>query len=180
MYVTSCNLSILLRCVPCIPVLIVERLPTGLIAYSEATRYTPQKRLEAEAWCAQHHKRLGTHVLYPRTKGFISCVQQLRTAPHVKAVYDLTIAYARRSADNNTFVFQSPPTFLQSVSEPRLDEAFKFFVHVDRYALEDLPRGDEKLAGWLEERWVEKGERLEVLKRRLEAGLEWVDMDKVG
>lgn len=149
------------------------RVQTGLIAYSEATRYTPSKRLEAEAWCRAHNKRLGPHVLYPRTKGFVACVQKLRSAPHVKAVYDVTVAYARHNG-----LFQHPPTFAQTLLMPCLSEEWTFFVHVERHALEGLPTQERELAQWLEDRWVEKGERLEVLRKRLESRLPLGDMDK--
>lgn len=140
----------------------------GLIAYSEATRYTTEKQLEAEAWCRKHDKRLGQHLLYPRHKGFVACVQKLRTAPHVKAVYDITVAYAK---DNSKF--QSPPTFGQTLSVPRLDKQWRFYVHVNRHLLADLPKNDEDLAQWLEDRWVEKGEWLETLNQRLAKGMPW-------
>lgn len=146
----------------------------GLISYSEATRYTPHKRLEAEAWCRQHSKQLGKHLLYPRTKGFIACVQKLRNAEHVRAVYDVTIAYAERADESGkNWVFQSPPSFGQTVLEPRLDTRWKFHVRVQRHALDDLPRHDDELASWLENRWVEKGDRLEALKQALEDGRSW-------
>ena len=140
----------------------------GLISYSEATRYTPSKRLEAEAWCKEYGKRLAQHTLYPRTKGFIACVQKLRTAAQVKAVYDVTVAYAK---DNR--IFQSPPTFGQTLMLPRLDKEWRFFVHVDRHLLEELPSSEEELAQWLEDRWIEKGERLEDLRQKLQDGLPW-------
>lgn len=144
----------------------------GLVSYSEATRYTSLKRLESETWCKSNNKRLGQHVLYPRTKGFVACVQKLRTAQHVKAVYDVTIAYAKLSA-NGRFVFQSPPSFLETVVIPRLDRRWKFFVHVERYPLYELPTTDEELAQWLEDRWVEKGQRLEGLRQELVGNVSW-------
>jgi hypothetical protein len=140
----------------------------GLIAYSEATRFTPEKRIEAEAWCRSNHKRLGQHVLYPRTKGFIACVQRLRQAKHVRAVYDVTIAYAK-----NGRLFQVPPRFFETVLQSDLDKRWDFFVHVDRHPLDKLPTSGEELAQWLEDRWVEKGQRLERLRQLLEAGLPW-------
>ncbi|EMC93525.1 hypothetical protein BAUCODRAFT_75703 [Baudoinia panamericana UAMH 10762] len=145
--------------------------PIWLIAYSEGSRYTNWRRDEAEAWCRSHDKRLGKHVLYPRTKGFLACVHNLRKAPHVKAVYDVTIAYAKHEK-----VFQQPPLFQETVTIPDLDKEWRFFVHVDRYTLSDLPSTDEKLARWLEDRWVEKGERLELLRQQLVKGLPWSDL----
>ena len=147
---------------------------TGLIAYSEGTRYTPEKRLEAEKWCKAHNKRLGKHLLYPRTKGFVRSVQELRTTPHVNAVYDVTIAYAK---DGHSF--QEAPPFAHTLALPRLSEHRRFFVHVTRHPLSKLPDTDEGLANWLEERWVEKGERLETLRRELEGGQEWQAMHDI-
>jgi len=144
--------------------------PMWLIAYSEATRFTKSKRVEAEKWCEANNKALGQHVLYPRTKGFIASVQKLRQAPHVKAVYDLTIAYAKGDK-----LFMTPPSFMQTLLEPRLDKRWRFFVHIDRHELKDLPHEDEQLATWLETRWVEKGQRLERLRESLAKALPWTD-----
>lgn len=141
----------------------------GLISYSEATRFTPSKRREAEAWCAANGRALGQHVLYPRSKGFIACVQKLRKAPHVKAVYDVTIAYANEDG----LRFQQAPSFAQTLLLSNLSEKWRFFVHVDRIELEDLPQQDDQLAKWLEHRWVVKGDRLTLLKERLISGLTW-------
>lgn len=107
------------------------------------------------------------HTLYPRTRGFTACVQQLRRAPHVKAVYDVTIAYARKDQ------FMNPPTFFQTLVTPHLDRTWRFYVHVDRYPIEELPTTDEELAKWLETRWMEKGERLESLRTKFVKGAPW-------
>ncbi|KAK3675622.1 hypothetical protein LTR78_004706 [Recurvomyces mirabilis] len=142
--------------------------PTGLIAYSEATRYTAVKRLEAEAWCRAHGQRLGRHVLYPRTKGFIACVQTLRQTKHITAILDVTVAYAKDGK-----LFQLPPSFAETVMLPDLDNRWRFFVHVDRHAISELPHTSEGLAQWLEDRWVKKGERLEKMRQLLADGEEW-------
>ncbi|KAK3072475.1 hypothetical protein LTR53_006727 [Teratosphaeriaceae sp. CCFEE 6253] len=144
--------------------------PIWLVAYSEGSRYTARKRLEAEAWSRAHKTPLGKHLLIPRTKGFIACVKNLRKTQHVTAVYDLTIAYA--DSEGN---FQAPPSFVETISRPDLDQRWRFFVHVDRHPLNTLPDGDEELAQWLQHQWVEKGERLTRLKKMLEAGLPWED-----
>jgi len=140
----------------------------GLIAYSEATRFTSAKRLEAEAWSRAHDKRLGQYLLYPRTKGFIACVQNLRKTEHVSAVYDVTIAYA-----NNEREFQAPPRFTETLLLHDLDERWRFFVHVERYAIAELPHSDAELALWLEDRWVEKGQRLAHLRKLFADGQAW-------
>lgn len=142
----------------------------GLIAYSEATRYTASKRQEAEAWCRANNKSLGQHVLYPRTKGFVACVQNLRKTRHVTAVLDVTIAYANSEKD-----FQAAPTFGESLVLSDLDKRWRFFAHVDRHPLSTLPESDEELAKWIESLWVRKGEQLMRLERLLADGQPWDD-----
>lgn len=143
----------------------------GLISYSEATRYTEAKRLETEAWCRKNDKPMPKHLLYPRTRGFVASVQKLRDAKQVKAVYDVTVAYANKDRG-----FQQPPTFAQSLMIPTLDAEWTFFVHVERHMLDELPQDEAGLIQWLEKRWIEKGEMLELLLDRLEKGQPWVPL----
>lgn len=133
----------------------------GLISYSEATRFTPQKYEGAVAWCKANNKPIPKHTLYPRTRGFIAQVQELRKSEHVQAVYDCTIAYA--TGKN----FMQAPSMWQSLSVGDLSPEYQFHVHVDRHLLKDLPQDDQALAQWLEARWIEKGERLEDWRDRL-------------
>ncbi|KAI9740321.1 MAG: hypothetical protein M1834_004900 [Cirrosporium novae-zelandiae] len=146
--------------------------PIWLISYSEATRFTPRKHAETVRWCEANLRPIPKHTLYPRTKGFISMVQHLRETSQVKAVYDLTIAYAHRDK------FLEAPDIWQTMSQPHLDRDWRFHLHVERYALKDLPMTPQNLARWLEERWMEKGERLEKLRLKLEAGEGWGDAGK--
>ncbi|SMR42797.1 unnamed protein product [Zymoseptoria tritici ST99CH_1E4] len=150
--------------------------PTWLISFSESTRYTREKHAQTTTWCREHSKPLPQHTLHPRTKGFVATVQALRAAPHVRAVYDVTIAYnhhrgQRRSSGDKGFM--RPPTFLQTIFRPRIAEKWEVYVHVDRFELSELPESEEGLAAWLEGRWVVKGERLEELRRRAEKGEAW-------
>ncbi|KZF23738.1 hypothetical protein L228DRAFT_282428 [Xylona heveae TC161] len=79
-----------------------HKWPLWLISFSESTRYTPAKYAATAEWCRSHHRPVPQHTLYPRTKGFVATVQQLRrSAPHVKAVYDLTLAYASLSSSSS-------------------------------------------------------------------------------
>jgi len=144
-----------------------RRWPTWLISFSEATRFTPKKHLESKTWCADHGKPQPQHLLYPRTKGFVTTVQHLRKAPHVKAVYDMTIAYQHGEQ------WQRAPTMWETLSLRQISRdqreggpGYKFHVHARRFPLEELPQDDEGLAKWLEQRWIEKGEWLE--EKRLE------------
>lgn len=134
---------------------------TGLISFSEATRYTPEKYEETRVWCKENGRPLPKHLLYPRTKGFITTVRHLRKAPHVKAVYDFTIAYQHRDQ------FHKAPDMWETLKLPAITSGlgYKFHVHARRFPLEELPHTDEELAKWLEQRWIEKGEWLEKKKQ---------------
>ncbi|KAF7541574.1 hypothetical protein G7Z17_g11912 [Cylindrodendrum hubeiense] len=138
-------------------------LRAGLISYSEGTRFTKRKYEESLDFCKTGGRRQPMHLLYPRTKGFITTVQHLRKAPHVKAVYDFTIAYQYQGT------FQSAPSIWETLSAPAISAqcGYKFHVRARRFPIESLPTTDEDLATWLEQLWIEKGEWLEVQR------LEW-------
>jgi len=137
--------------------IVVRKWPTWLISFSEATRFTPKKYEEAKTWCKANGRPVPQHLLYPRTKGFVTTVQHLRKAGHVKAVYDMTIAYSRGNK------FHEAPTIWESLSCGSLSEkrGYKFHVDVKRIEMVELPESDAELAKWLEQRWMEKGEFLE-------------------
>jgi len=145
--------------------------PPGLVIFAEATRLVPEKRLKSMQWCERHGKPQPKHLLYPRTKGFTTVVQRLREAAHIKAVYDLTVAY-QRGRD-----WLVAPNFWHALSGPHLSEpeergggGYRFHVHSRRYPIEELPRDEAGLAKWLERRWLEKGEWLE--KKRIQWAVE--------
>ncbi|KAH8777095.1 hypothetical protein F5882DRAFT_160220 [Hyaloscypha sp. PMI_1271] len=135
----------------------VRKWPTWLISFSEATRYTPKKAEAARVWCKENDRPIPKHLLYPRTKGFVTTVQHLRKAKHVVAVYDMTIAYQHKHK------FLEAPTIWESLSWPDLSgkRGYRFHVDVKRISLVDLPETDAELAKWLETRWMKKGEFLE-------------------
>lgn len=150
-----------------------------LISFSEATRFTPQKYRESVQWCEDNKRPQPQHLLYPRTKGFVATVQHVRHAPHVRAVYDLTIAYQKGQQ------WQAGPAFWETLSVPGLSNAkrkegrqgagraYKFEVHARRFPMEELPTDDDELVKWIEQRWVEKGEWLERKRAEWAREAEW-------
>lgn len=67
------------------------------------------------------------------------------------------------------------PNLWQALSCEDLGSEWRFHVHVRRFLMEEMPGTEEELGKWLEERWVEKGERLEELRWELVKGIEWRD-----
>ncbi|KAJ9648284.1 hypothetical protein H2199_001137 [Coniosporium tulheliwenetii] len=110
------------------------------------------------------------NILYPRTRGFVTSVRELRSSS-VRAVYDSTIAYSRNGH------FMDPPEFWESIAFNMDKVSYKFYVHVDRVALKDLPEADEEFAKWLKERWMRRDEILERLRKKLEAGEVDIDLN---
>ncbi|KAK7725145.1 hypothetical protein SLS57_004058 [Botryosphaeria dothidea] len=149
--------------------IVSKRWPVWLIAYSEGTRLTPSRHAAAAAFCERAGKPPPSpYTLVPRPRGFIATVNALRGTPHVRAVLDVTIAYARGRE------FMRAPPFWETVASGNLrGDGYRFYAHVDRWEMDGLPTGEEELAKWLDERWVEKGKRLERLKTQLENGEEW-------
>jgi hypothetical protein len=99
----------------------------------------------------------------------------LGTSSSVKAVYDVTLAYA-----HNGRFFEAPPMW-DTLSQPGLDKDWKFHVHVERFEIKDLAgMSDSELAAWLEGRWMEKSRRLEKLQRDLEHGIDWSQSARQG
>ena len=142
---------------------------SGLIAYSEATRFSPAKHAAAVRWCEENGRTPPKNTLWPRYRGFIATVTQLRLARQVRAVYDVTIAYA--GIRNGQWKWMAAPSFSESVSRTRLDQRYKLYVDVQRFELDDLPESQEELRQWLEDRWVVKDLKLEELRAGLERGV---------
>ncbi|KAF2808619.1 uncharacterized protein BDZ99DRAFT_59569 [Mytilinidion resinicola] len=144
-----------------------KKWPVWLISYSEGTRLTPAKQRSSIQWSRDHNRPVMKHVLYPRMHGFVATVNALRHTKHVRAVYDMTIAYAHGQN------FMQAPSFWDTFTTNFAATGYRFYVHVDRYPIAELPETAEGLSQWLETRWVQKGNRLDDLKRKLERGEEW-------
>ncbi|KAK0724009.1 hypothetical protein B0T21DRAFT_423380 [Apiosordaria backusii] len=150
----------------------VDGWKTWLVSFSEGSRFTHKKYLESRLWCEKNHRPQPEYLLYPRTRGFIATVMHLRKAPHVRAVYDLTLAYQKGEK------FQQAPTMWETVAVPRLSlgeeqggQGYRFHVHVRRFPIEELPGDAAGLAKWLEQRWIEKGRWLKARRLR------WASVD---
>jgi len=98
----------------------------------------------------------------------VAMVKELRKSSSVRAVYDLTIAYAHAGR------FLEAPTMWTTLSEPRLDQDWRFHVHAERFDIEEFASmSDKEIASWLENRWMEKSKRLERLHEDLENDIDW-------
>ncbi len=120
-----------------------EDIPVFLVSFLEGTRLTEKKLAQARAFAEERGLFVPSHTLVPRTKGFVATMLGLRD--HLDAVYDITIAYP-------DFTPTLPDCFGAKVA--RID------IHVQRYAIADLPTDEAELSDWVFDRFVEKDERL--------------------
>jgi hypothetical protein len=106
--------------------------------------------------------------LWPRTKGFVASVKALGKSSSVKAVYDLTIAYAHDGR------FFEAPSMTDTLFESNLDNNWRFHVHAQRFEIAEIAgKSDTEIAEWLEQRWIAKSAKLQELQASLEAGKGW-------
>ncbi|ORX39351.1 hypothetical protein BD324DRAFT_326897 [Kockovaella imperatae] len=131
-----------------------------IVLYPEGTRRTSKKVLESQAFAREKGKSELLNVLLPRTKGFISTIKGLRDS-HVKHLYDFTFLYTSPGKVDRV------PTMAEQLSCPDLAAAgYKFQVDVKRIPIDCLPKDDEGLQRWCEDRWKCKDELLSEMKAR--------------
>lgn len=124
--------------------IVTDRVPLWLVIFAESTRLSPEKLAASREFASKKGLRPTTHVLQPRTRGFVASVQGLRG--HVDAVYDITIGYE-----------QGIPTLWQYIKG--ISKVCHF--HVRRTGMEEMPATDEELSAWLLERFQVKDRLLE-------------------
>ena len=121
-----------------------NKIPLWLTMFPEGTRLSPAKIASSQAY-AEKTKQPGlSHLLIPRSKGFVASVQGLRQ--HLHAVYDVSIGYK-----------QGVPSLWQYVG----GFGREAFLHVRRFPIAELPEDSEALSHWLQQRWAEKDQLLE-------------------
>ncbi|PKA58221.1 1-acyl-sn-glycerol-3-phosphate acyltransferase PLS1 [Apostasia shenzhenica] len=115
--------------------------PFWLALFVEGTRFTPAKLLAAQEYAALHGLPIPRNVLIPRTKGFVSAVNNMRT--FVPAIYDATVAIPKDKLS---------PTMLRILkSQPCVIN-----VHLKRRPMSELPLTDEAIAQWCKDMFIAK------------------------
>ncbi|CAO3641100.1 unnamed protein product [Cunninghamella echinulata] len=141
--------------------------PAWIINYVEGSRCTPQKLALCQSFARDHGYTVTENVLLPRTRGFITCVQQFRRS-HIKYIYDFTIAYRHKKQNAP---FNEAPNLIR-IHIDTLSPEYQFHVHIRRYTIDELPMDEEELSKWLRDRFVEKDQILNKLKVQWTDGLE--------
>ncbi|XP_024376846.1 1-acyl-sn-glycerol-3-phosphate acyltransferase 2 [Physcomitrium patens] len=114
--------------------------------FVEGTRFTKAKLEAAQKFAADTGLRVPRHVLVPRTKGFVSAVENLRE--FVPVVYDMTVAISKELPNPTMIrIFRGQPSVVH--------------VHVRRVPMSDLPEGANAISKWCHDAFHIKDDRLE-------------------
>ncbi|KAG0594718.1 hypothetical protein M758_UG102700 [Ceratodon purpureus] len=114
--------------------------------FVEGTRFTKAKLEAAQKFAADAGLRVPRHVLVPRTKGFVSAVENLRE--FVPAVYDMTVAVSKELPDPTMIrIFRGQPSVVH--------------VHIRRVPMSELPQGGDEIAKWCHDAFQIKDDRLD-------------------
>ncbi len=122
---------------------LVNRIPLWLVTFPEGTRFREEKARKSREFAKKSGLRPLDHLLIPRTKGFVTTVENLRG--HLDAVYDVTIGYI----DGVPTLWQWARGYVKQVN-----------VHVHRFSMDELPVGEEALTAWLHDLYVKKDQLL--------------------
>lgn len=110
-----------------------DRDPLWLAVFPEGTDFTEQKCIRSQKHAAENGLPILKNVLLPKTKGFFTCLEELKDS--LDAVYDITIGYKHRC-----------PSFLDNVFG--LDPS-EVHIHVRRIPINDIPASEDKTGSWL-------------------------------
>ncbi|RLM93560.1 putative 1-acyl-sn-glycerol-3-phosphate acyltransferase 5 [Panicum miliaceum] len=103
-----------------------------------------KKCIKSQEYASEHGLPKLEHVLLPKTKGFICCLQQLRSS--LDAVYDVTIAYKHRLPDFLDNVYGVDPS--------------EVHIHIRTVQLSDIPTSEDEITEWMIERFRQKDQLL--------------------
>ncbi|XP_051205037.1 probable 1-acyl-sn-glycerol-3-phosphate acyltransferase 5 [Lolium perenne] len=120
------------------------RDPLWLAVFPEGTDYTQQKCIKSQEYAVEHGLPVLENVLLPKTKGFIICLEELRSS--LDAVYDVTMAYKHRQPDFLDNVYGIDPS--------------EVHIHIRTVELKNIPTSEDEVADWIVERFRQKDELL--------------------
>ncbi|KAK8948535.1 1-acyl-sn-glycerol-3-phosphate acyltransferase PLS1 [Platanthera zijinensis] len=120
--------------------------PFWLALFVEGTRFTPAKLSAAQEYAASQGLPVPRNVLIPRTKGFVSAVNNMRS--FVPAIYEMTVAIPKDMPS---------PTMLRILK----GQPCRVDVHMKRCPMNELPQADEAVAQWCRDIFTAKDSLLD-------------------
>ncbi|XP_065214672.1 lysocardiolipin acyltransferase 1-like [Planococcus citri] len=119
-----------------------------ILLFPEGTDLTKNSLDKSNEFAKKNNLPPYTQVLHPRTTGFTFLVDTMRSKKlNINAIYDVTLAYSGYMPQTETDVIRG--NFPKTVH-----------FHINRYPIESLPKDQDDLKSWINERWKEKENRL--------------------
>ncbi|VEN45043.1 unnamed protein product [Callosobruchus maculatus] len=119
------------------------RYKHSILLFPEGTDMSEKTKMQSDIYAITHNKQKFDYVLHPKPSGFIHLTRQLLLNGNLDAVYDVTLIYPDQIPQSELFLLTG-----------RFPKQVK--VHLIRYPKEVLPKTEETLREFLEQRWQEK------------------------
>ena len=78
--------------------------PLQLLLFPEGTDLSDHNKAKSQQFATANQLQVYDHVLHPRTRGFIKCIEEMTKGGYLQSIVDITVAY------NGNI----PQTFLQN------------------------------------------------------------------
>ena len=123
--------------------------PLQLLLFPEGTDLSDHNKAKSQQFATANQVQVYEHVLHPRTRGFIKCIEEMTKGGYLQSIVDITIAYNGNIPQNES-----------DIAAGRWPSEIHFDVKM--FSISELPIGDEhQMEQWLQERWRLKEELLE-------------------
>jgi len=123
--------------------------PLQLLIFPEGTNLDTRSQPLSDRYARKNNLPLYKHVLHPRTRGFIHCLEKLQKGTRgVDAVYDITVGY------DQDYCFKEKDLALGNFPK-------EIHFNIKRHPISEMPTDYALLEEWLCKRWAEKEERLQ-------------------
>lgn len=121
-----------------------SRYPLQLLIFPEGTDLSISNKAKSQQFAKDNQLQVYNHVLHPRTKGFIKCMEELCKDNYLQSVVDITVAYTGNIPQNE-----------RDIAAGRWPDEIHFDVKM--FSVDELPINDEhQMEYWLQERWKVK------------------------
>lgn len=122
--------------------------PLQLLLFPEGTDLSDHNKAKSQQFAADNQLQVYHHVLQPRTKGFIKCIDELSKDNYLQSIVDITIAYTGTIPQNES-----------DIAAGRWPDEIHFDVKM--FSANDLPLHDRhQMEQWLQDRWRVKEDLL--------------------
>lgn len=122
--------------------------PIQLMIFPEGTNLDKYSQPRSDSYARKNNLPLYKHVLHPRVRGFVHCIEKLRKATkRIDAVYDVTVGYDQDHCYSEVDI--------ASGNFPK-----EIHFNIKRYNINEMPLDYTELEQWLCQRWAEKEDRL--------------------